>query len=148
MNSGFKNSLTFVGPIALDQATKFWAFKELAAPLEITSFLNFEFALNKGVSWGFFNNSAGTPIYVKFAIGLAIVFLILNILNSLRKGRSIIPQLFVLSGALSNVFDRFLYGGVVDFIVFHFGSWSFPAFNIADTCIVLGVFWMFLAYEE
>jgi signal peptidase II len=48
-------------------------------------------------------------------------------------------ELLIITGALSNFFDRFWYGGVIDFIHVHCGSWSFPVFNGADISIVCGV---------
>ena len=44
---------------------------------------------------------------------------------------------FLIPGAVGNGVDRFIFGYVVDFLHFHWGSWSFPAFNIADTSITL-----------
>jgi len=44
----------------------------------------------------------------------------------------------ILGGALGNVIDRVMYGKVIDFLLFHLGSWSFPAFNVADSAITLG----------
>lgn len=44
----------------------------------------------------------------------------------------------VIAGALGNIIDRFVYGHVVDYILFHTGSWSFAVFNLADACITVG----------
>jgi signal peptidase II len=50
----------------------------------------------------------------------------------------------VLSGAIGNVIDRILYGAVVDFVDLHYAGWHWPAFNIADTAICIGVGLMLL----
>ncbi len=44
----------------------------------------------------------------------------------------------IIAGALGNLFDRFLYGHVVDYILFHTGTWSFAVFNLADSFITIG----------
>ena len=45
----------------------------------------------------------------------------------------------VLGGAIGNLIDRVMHGHVVDFILFFYQSWSYPAFNIADSAITVGV---------
>jgi signal peptidase II len=49
----------------------------------------------------------------------------------------------IITGAFSNLLDRLFYGGVIDFIVVWFGDWSWPAFNIADAAILLGIAFVF-----
>ena len=51
----------------------------------------------------------------------------------------IFGEILVLAGSCSNLIDRFIYGGVVDFILLSYGDWSFPVFNCADVCIVIGI---------
>lgn len=51
----------------------------------------------------------------------------------------IFGEILVLAGSCSNLVDRFIYGGVVDFILLSHGGWSFPVFNCADVCIVIGI---------
>jgi signal peptidase II len=50
----------------------------------------------------------------------------------------------VLSGAIGNVIDRILYGAVVDFVDLHYSGWHWPAFNIADSAITIGVILLIL----
>ena len=50
----------------------------------------------------------------------------------------------VIAGALGNIIDRFLYGHVVDYVLFHTASWSFAVFNLADACISVGAAAIFL----
>jgi signal peptidase II len=55
----------------------------------------------------------------------------------------------IIAGAIGNIVDRFIEGAVVDFIYFHIGEYGFPAFNIADSAICLGVAWiMILQYQR
>lgn len=50
----------------------------------------------------------------------------------------------IVGGALGNMIDRTIHGSVVDFLLFHLGSYSYPAFNVADMAIVCGVGWLLL----
>ena len=52
--------------------------------------------------------------------------------------RTALPLSLVVGGAIGNVIDRVRLGHVVDFIDVHYGSWSFPAFNVADSAISVG----------
>ena len=61
-----------------------------------------------------------------------------------QKGKSITGFLLILSGALSNVLDRVVYHGVIDFIVVHYGNWYWPTFNIADVAIEFGAVWLII----
>lgn len=106
----------------------------------ITDYLSFEFVLNRGISWGMFSSdSEGTFLLIAAAVVGLMVFLLSFAWERYKHDHLIFGELLVLSGALSNLYDRFMYRGVVDFIVFSYKGWTFPAFNIADTCVVLGV---------
>jgi signal peptidase II len=50
----------------------------------------------------------------------------------------------LVGGAIGNLYDRIVYGFVVDFFLFHFGSFDFPVFNVADVAIDFGVFMLFI----
>ena len=63
--------------------------------------------------------------------------------------RSIVGEVMVVAGAVSNLIDRVLHHAVVDFIELSYKGWSWPVFNIADCCIVIGVFLLiFKAYQS
>jgi signal peptidase II len=147
MNNAIMNSLFFLVPFVVDQVTKNWAIKELVVPWPVFPFLKFELFYNRGVTWGLFNADGYFSIVTLVVIAVALM-LIVSTLNSFKQGKDVRPQLLILSGAASNILDRIVHSGVVDFITVHFGSWYWPTFNIADVCIVLGVFWMFISYEE
>ena len=59
-------------------------------------------------------------------------------LAALTKGQQIAAAL-ISGGAIGNVIDRIIYGKVIDFVDFHLGSWHYPAFNVADSAIFIGV---------
>jgi signal peptidase II len=106
---------------------------------EVTSFFNMVMVWNHGVSFGMFAADSHAGVY--FLIGMALI------LSSvfffwMWKAKSlwqIIPCILVIAGALSNVWDRVRFGAVADFFDFHAFGIHYPAFNIADSCIVLGV---------
>ena len=50
----------------------------------------------------------------------------------------------VVAGAFGNIIDRFVYGHVVDYVLFHTATWSFAVFNLADACITVGAALIFL----
>lgn len=128
-----------------DRITKVIAISKWATEQIVTPYLSFHLTYNRGISWGLFNSSdAITFIIVTCIILLATAILIYYSYNRLRLGFTLYGEVLVIAGSLSNLIDRFLYGGVADFILLHFGNYSFPYFNIADAAISLGVFIMFL----
>jgi len=55
------------------------------------------------------------------------------------RGASVIAETLIIAGSVSNLIDRAVYGGVVDFVLLSYGTMSWPVFNIADVAIVMGV---------
>ncbi len=129
--------------IIADQLSKWWALTNVLEHWDITSFLSFEVMLNKGISWSMFDGEY-TPWFVYCAIAAMIVFLLVHIITQNKIGITTYAEVAVLAGAISNTVDRILYGGVVDFITFHYHNWYFPSFNIADIAITLGVMFMII----
>ena len=132
--------------VVLDRVTKNWVLDKLDGILNITDYLSFEFVLNRGISWGMFSSdSEGTFLLIAAAVSGLVLFLISFARERFKHDHLIFGEVLVLAGALSNLFDRFMYRGVVDFIVFSYQSWTFPAFNVADMCVVSGVFIMLIS---
>ena len=130
----------FFGIILLDRLSKWYAMQQWQVPLHINQFLTFELAYNRGISWGMFHSS-NDFVFVLVSIAIGVVTLIVASSAWIRfmNGQSIIGELLVVAGSVSNLIDRALYGGVVDFILLSYGDWSWPVFNFADMAIVLGV---------
>lgn len=132
----------------IDAVTKY-AIVQSPGPHELTSWLTLTLSYNRGISWGMFHSDASyqfaaiTALIIFFIIGFSLVAF-----RQYKRGYSIAPEIMVIAGACSNLVDRFLYGGVVDFIIFGYAGWQWPAFNIADACIVIGVIWMILQGEK
>lgn len=131
--------------VALDQASKFWVLRIMAAlPAEergvtVTNFFNIVLAMNRGVSFGMFNdggkgNSLVFSILAAALVSALIVWLYRSDTRLLVGGIGL-----VIGGAVGNVLDRLRLGAVVDFLDFHAGGIHFWAFNLADTAISVGV---------
>lgn len=109
------------------------------------NFFGIEFSIihltNKGAAWGFFSNFQ-VPLLILRMIVIVGLFSFLFFYN--RYSAWAIPLTLVSVGAFGNVLDYFIYGHVVD--MFHFVLWgySFPAFNVADSAITIGVAWLIL----
>lgn len=130
--------------IVLDQWTKHLAQTHLtfAEPVPVLPFLNWTLLYNYGAAFSFLADQGGWQKW--FFSGLALV-VSLGIMAFLvrvpRKAKLLSTGLaLVLGGALGNLIDRVRLGHVVDFIHIHYQNvWNYPAFNIADSAITLGV---------
>lgn len=131
--------------VLLDQLTK-WVV-DTTMPLYrsipvIDGFFNLTYIRNTGAAFGIFAGSASAfrvPFLMIFSL-LAIGFIV-AMLRRLpeRETGLIIALTFILGGAIGNLIDRFAYGEVIDFLDFYWGSYHWPAFNIADSFITIGV---------
>ncbi|MEK7802650.1 MAG: signal peptidase II [Pseudomonadota bacterium] len=109
------------------------------ASLPIYSFFNIVMVWNKGVSFGMFSSAHDIMPYILSGFAVLMVSVLLVWLVRATYFVTTIPLTLVISGALANVWDRVRFGAVADFLDFHVGDWHYPAFNIADCCIVVGV---------
>ena len=139
------NIFLILSIIAFDQVTKLAILKNFPNPLkiiEITSFLNFVLVQNKGISFGLFSHYE-----IGWLISILTVVIIIVLFMWLKKlDRPILAFHFslIVGGAIGNLIDRLNYGAVVDFIDFHLFGWHWPAFNIADSAITLGVVFLLI----
>ena len=86
-----------------------------------------------------FDGGGGWQARVLTVVGIAACLFILYLLARHGSQRLFsIALALILGGALGNVVDRLLYGHVVDFLLFHYRMWEFPAFNVADSSITCG----------
>jgi len=128
-----------------DRFTKLWALQQLVEPLRITDWFSFEFMLNRGISLGLFHFDHPFGFFLVTAL---VSFILLAIIRwtwqVYRKGEPVEGQLFIIAGGISNVLDRIFFGGVIDFILFSWGTVHLPLFNVADVLIDIGVFLLVL----
>tara|TARA_B100001121_G_C18326489_1_gene451221 strand:+ start:46 stop:540 length:495 start_codon:yes stop_codon:yes gene_type:complete len=132
---------------SLDRISKLYVIlfyeKSLNFELFSSKYLNFILTWNKGIAFGIFSFSEAKSYNFITLIILSIIFIIyFMILNS--NGFKRYSLLMILGGALGNIFDRFLYRAVPDFIDFHIDNFHWFTFNVADIFISLGVFFMIL----
>lgn len=128
--------------IALDLYTKHLVLQSFAfgEHLPITSFFDLVRYHNEGAAFSFLAGAGGWQRF--FFSGIAIIASVV-IIYLLRKHKT--EKLFcfalalVLGGALGNLYDRLTLGYVVDFLFFYYQTWSWPAFNVADSAICVGV---------
>jgi len=114
-------------------------FHEGVIPVQMTSFFNFVLAWNKGISFGFLGSNSENMPYILSGFSLLVS---LALVIWLFREKILIIQIglgFIISGAIGNAYDRLQYQAVVDFLEFHYQGWYFPAFNVADICINIGV---------
>ena len=108
--------------------------------VEITSFFSLVHFQNPGAAFSFLSDQGGWQRYFLIAISLLAVLYIPWLINQYKKNILIvIGLLLILGGAIGNLYDRISYGYVIDFIYLHFDEFYWPAFNVADSAISLGV---------
>ncbi|MEI6613630.1 MAG: signal peptidase II [Chrysiogenales bacterium] len=134
-----------LGIVALDQASKWLVVKYI--PLESTvnlvkGFFRFWHVRNSGAIWGFFQGHSNKLIPVAITV-LAIAALLIVSYFFLRTPGSYRLELtaytLILGGALGNIIDRLRLGYVIDFLDMFVKSWHWPTYNVADSCITIGV---------
>ncbi len=144
--------LTFMTAFLADRITKLWVLKILVLrKTYLGTFLNFRLVWNKGITWGLLSSESNFGlISLALLISIVIIIFFIHTIYEYKKNENILFNVLILSGATSNLLDRVLYRGVIDFIDLHINSWHWPAFNLADIFIVVGVFGIigrYLYYE-
>ena len=131
--------------IVIDQYTKFMV--SLHIPLNysikvIEGFFNLTHIRNSGVAFGLFASQQSEYKPLMFIIISTIAIMaILVIFHQTPKEKKMVQTglILIFSGAIGNLIDRTLHGEVIDFADFFIEGYHFPAFNIADSCITIGV---------
>ena len=127
-----------------DQASKFALLQHFEAAgcdrrREImTPFLDLVLTCNPGVSFGLFNRT-GVNSLIFSGVAFVIVVVLAVWLARVRASFLAVAIGLIIGGAIGNVIDRLRFGAVIDFLYFHAGAWYWPAFNLADSAICLGV---------
>jgi signal peptidase II len=114
----------------------------------VTPFFNLVLTYNRGMSFGLFNTAAegdaGLNALIFSLAAAAIVAGLIFWLSRITSPLLAIAIGLIIGGAIGNVVDRIRLGAVVDFLDFHIGVWHWPAFNLADSAICVGVAAMLL----
>ena len=128
--------------LVLDLATKAWvtqAFR-LNESLTVTPFFNLVLVHNSGAAFSFLAGAGGWQRWFFVAVTLVVSAVLLAMLRRQHANRLLATAIaLVLGGAAGNLWDRATLGYVVDFVQVHGGGYYFPAFNVADSAITLGV---------
>jgi signal peptidase II len=136
--------------VVMDQYTKLLV--SLHIPLNysvkvVNGFFNFTHIRNSGVAFGLFASQQYEYKALMFiVISIIAIMAILIIFHQTPQQKKIVLTglILIFSGAIGNLIDRSLHGEVIDFIDFFVNKSHFPAFNIADSCITIGVILMVL----
>ena len=134
--------------IVMDQYTKLMV--SLHIPLNysvkvIEDFFSLTHIRNSGVAFGLFASQQSEYKALMFiAISTIAIIAILLIFHQTPKEKKMVQTglILIFSGAIGNLIDRILHGEVIDFVDFFINRHHFPAFNIADSCITVGVIMM------
>lgn len=134
---------SIVGACAIavfDRVTKSAALAWCAQPCLLNRFMAFDLALNRGISCGLlhFESMMGF-IIVSLAVCVILGIMAWWTVQLYRRGEPMVGQVLIMAGGLSNVYDRFVYGGVIDFISVSLNGWHWALFNVADVAINVGV---------
>ncbi|PIE65081.1 MAG: signal peptidase II [Desulfobacterales bacterium] len=144
-------SVIFLVVLVLDQVSKFWIVSTFAlyeGRAVIPGFFNLVYVTNKGAAFSMLA-SIESPIRHYFfvivnsaaAIGLTIAALKMKEIGK----RYPLSLALIAGGAVGNLVDRIRFGAVIDFLDFFFGNYHWPAFNVADSAICIGVTILFIA---
>jgi len=141
-------SLPALSIIILDQISKFLIQSSIhihgSLPV-ITGFFNVVHVRNRGMAFGLMSRPGSDFSFyflVTATIG-AIILLMFWFRRLADEDRGIIPGLsLILGGALGNLIDRLRFQEVIDFLDFYIGQYHWPAFNVADSAITVGTFWV------
>lgn len=129
--------------IILDQLTKWWANNDLALhqSVNILPFLNWTLMCNTGAAFSFLADAGGWQRWFFISLTFAVTLVLLVWLSRTPNNQKLLclGLSLVIGGAIGNVIDRIFIGCVIDFIDVFYQQWHWPAFNLADSAIMLGV---------
>jgi signal peptidase II len=136
-----------IAVLVLDQASKLWLLRVFdighLGAVRVTPFFDLVLAWNPGISFGWFQNDS-TVAQIGLMVIKAVAVIVLAIW--MARSRTLLATValgLIIGGALGNAVDRFAYGAVVDFALFHLriggNTYNWYVFNLADVAIVAGV---------
>ncbi len=126
--------------IVADYATKSAIVATLQPGEErpFTSFFSLILTFNAGAAFSIFADAEGWQRWFFAAVALGAAIVITWLLKRGGGAMYCLGLALILGGALGNVWDRLTIGRVIDFLLFHYERWSWPAFNVADSAISVG----------
>jgi signal peptidase II len=129
--------------VAADQATKLWVLAALQ-PREVIPVVpafNLTLVFNEGAAFSFLAGAGGWQRWLFVGVAVAVSTVLIVWLWRLKPEERLTAAglSMVAGGAVGNLIDRLAYGRVVDFLDFYWRAWHWPAFNVADSAITVGV---------
>ncbi len=134
--------------VLLDQISKSAVVRNLGVHESrsvLAGFFNLVHVRNRGMAFGLINKpDIGFAFYFLVAASLGAIILLLVWFFKLKQGdtQMTFGLSLILGGAIGNLIDRFRLREVIDFLDFYLGSYHWPAFNVADSAITVGTFWV------
>ncbi|MEI8321297.1 MAG: signal peptidase II [Alphaproteobacteria bacterium] len=127
--------------LILDQLSKFLVLKHWQMfPLSLAPFFDLVLVWNRGLSFGILNTLSYPWIsYVLGTFVLGVLGYVGLLLVREKKESLVLAYSFIIGGGLGNLIDRVIHGAVVDFLDFYIMTYHWPAFNVADSFVVVGV---------
>lgn len=129
--------------VMLDQGTKYLAVK-LISPFDPVEFLPFLYLVNlrnEGAAFGMFRSFGNNIFIIISLVAIGVIFFML-----LKSKEDPLGLSLILGGAIGNLIDRLFRGSVVDFIDVFVGRHHWPAFNVADSALTLGIGLIFIKF--
>lgn len=136
--------------IALDALTQAWVFSALqedSKSITVTPFFNFVEVWNHGISFGMFKNLAYGQ-WILSLIALVISVFVTHLLLRATSSFEAVAYSLIIGGAVGNVIDRVSYGAVADYLDFHAFGYHWPAFNVTDSAIFIGVAFLLISLRK
>ena len=129
--------------VALDQGSKQLAEAtlQLHERVPLLPFFNLTLAYNEGAAFSFLGDQGGWQRWLFTGLAIGVTGVLLVWLHRLRARERLLAAALALivGGAVGNLIDRVLWGHVIDFLDLYYRQWHWPAFNLADSAIVLGM---------
>jgi signal peptidase II len=134
--------------VVLDQASKLMvdSSMQLYESIPLMPSFNLTYVHNTGAAFSFLSEAGGWQRWLFAALATVISVILTLWLARLQKHETLLALALslVLGGAVGNLIDRVAYGYVIDFLDVYYNAWHWPAFNVADSAISLGVALMLL----
>ncbi len=127
--------------VVIDQLVKWWIIDWLAEPpgfVAVLPFFNLVMVWNRGVSFGLLSDADLAPYLMAGIAGSVVIGLVIWLARVAQRLLAVSIGL-IIGGALGNIVDRLRLGAVADFVDLHAGGYHWPAFNVADAAITVGV---------
>ncbi|MEI7840048.1 MAG: signal peptidase II [Methylococcaceae bacterium] len=129
--------------IGLDQASKLAVDKSfsLYESMAVMPFFNLTYVHNTGAAFSFLSEAGGWQRWFFAALAIVMSTIMTIWLTRLKENETLlaVSLSLILGGAMGNLIDRLAYGYVIDFLDVYYGTYHWPAFNIADSAITIGV---------